>query len=341
MTPKLSIIVPIYKVEKYLPKCIDSILAQTFTDFELILVNDGSPDNCGRICDEYAKRDKRIIVIHKENGGLSSARNAGIKVARGKYIGFVDSDDFIDKNKYHILLLNAELHSSDVVVCDVIKVNVNKIDELNEQENKNYHVKHFTNIQALNELYNSIDNIFDSMGQKAERWIFAVNKIYKRSLFYSLKFEEGRIFEDEYIAHKIYYQCTKITSISAKLYYYVQRPDSIVNTNFSTKKFDRVYALKDRSDFFKHVKELDLHEKAFKCYVEVLFWNYLEGRLRLSEAKKELKQLKKTLNGSLLPLIKNPYISSKQKVMVTLFIIHPVIFDRIVNLVDRRSLKAT
>ena len=96
MNPKISIIVPVYKVEKYLHKCIDSILAQTFKDFELILVDDGSPDNCGKICDEYAKRDNRIVVVHKENGGQASARNRGINIARGDYIGFVDSDDWID-----------------------------------------------------------------------------------------------------------------------------------------------------------------------------------------------------------------------------------------------------
>ena len=91
--PELSIIVPVYKVEPYLPKCIDSILAQTFSDFELILIDDGSPDRCGEICDEYAARDDRVVVIHRENRGVSAARNAGLDAARGEYIGFVDSDD--------------------------------------------------------------------------------------------------------------------------------------------------------------------------------------------------------------------------------------------------------
>ncbi|EME8139564.1 glycosyltransferase, partial [Enterococcus faecium] len=100
---EISIIVPIYNVEQYLRKCVDSILAQTFTDFEVILVDDGSPDNSGAICDEYAKLDSRVRVIHKENGGLSDARNAGIEIAKGKYLGFVDSDDFIDKDMYEIL----------------------------------------------------------------------------------------------------------------------------------------------------------------------------------------------------------------------------------------------
>lgn len=105
--PTLSIIVPVYKVEPYLHRCVDSILAQTFTDFELILVDDGSPDNCGAICDEYAAKDSRILVIHKENGGLSDARNAGLDIAKGEYIGFVDSDDYISPQMYHFQLTHS------------------------------------------------------------------------------------------------------------------------------------------------------------------------------------------------------------------------------------------
>lgn len=110
---EISIIVPVYKVEPYLRKCVDSILAQTFTDFEVILVDDGSPDNSGKICDEYASKDSRVRVIHKKNGGLSSARNAGIDVARGKYLGFVDSDDYIEKDMYELLYDNIVKEQAD------------------------------------------------------------------------------------------------------------------------------------------------------------------------------------------------------------------------------------
>lgn len=115
--PKLSIIVPVYKTEKYLPKCIDSILSQTFTDFELILIDDGSPDRCGEICDEYAAKDDRIIVIHQENRGVSSARNAGLDIARGEYIGFVDSDDWIEPEMYNVMVRAAIDNITDVVLC--------------------------------------------------------------------------------------------------------------------------------------------------------------------------------------------------------------------------------
>ena len=115
--PELSVIVPVYKVEKYLSKCIDSILAQTFTDFELILIDDGSPDRCGEICDEYAAKDSRIIVIHQQNKGVSAARNAGLEIAKGKYIGFVDSDDWIEPEMYQILIATANETASELVIC--------------------------------------------------------------------------------------------------------------------------------------------------------------------------------------------------------------------------------
>ncbi|MGM0777908.1 MAG: glycosyltransferase family 2 protein [Bacillota bacterium] len=119
--PFLSIIVPVYKVEPYLRQCINSILDQTFNDFELILVDDGSPDNCPQICDEYAEKDNRIKVIHKENGGLVSARKIGLKAATGKYIGYVDSDDWIEVDMYNRLCEAAKLHSADIVICDMVK----------------------------------------------------------------------------------------------------------------------------------------------------------------------------------------------------------------------------
>lgn len=117
--PELSIIVPVYKVEKYLPKCIDSILAQTFRDYELILIDDGSPDNCGTICDEYAAKDDRIIVIHQKNQGVSAARNAGLDIARGTYLGFVDSDDWIEPEMYETMISTAKEKQVDVVICGI------------------------------------------------------------------------------------------------------------------------------------------------------------------------------------------------------------------------------
>ena len=183
----ISIIVPVYNVEKYLNRCFDSILNQTFTDFELILVDDGSTDNSGIICYEYKTKDNRIKVIHKENGGLSSARNAGLDIARGKYIGFVDSDDFINKDMYKILFDTIQANNSDMVICDYYKVNE---DDINKFRNlkcncENIKIKNLNNLE-------SIDNLFLT----GEKFIYAWNKLYKRELFNDLRYEKGRIYEN-------------------------------------------------------------------------------------------------------------------------------------------------
>lgn len=135
---EISIIVPVYKVEPYLRKCVDSILAQTFTNFEVILVDDGSPDNSGKICDEYAIKDSRVRVIHKENGGLSSARNAGIDIARGKYLGFVDSDDYIAEDMYEVLYENLKFYDADISSVEIIPFRDDKYENTSKEKKKFY-----------------------------------------------------------------------------------------------------------------------------------------------------------------------------------------------------------
>lgn len=131
---EISIIVPVYKVEPYLRKCLDSILAQTFTNFEVILVDDGSPDNSGKICDEYAIKDSRVRVIHKENGGLSSARNAGIDIAQGKYLGFVDSDDYIAEDMYEVLYENLKFYDADISSVEIIPFRDDKYENTSKEK---------------------------------------------------------------------------------------------------------------------------------------------------------------------------------------------------------------
>jgi glycosyltransferase involved in cell wall biosynthesis len=331
--PKISIIVPVYKVERFLSKCIDSIIAQTFTDFELILVNDGSPDNSGAICDEYSRRDNRIKVIHKENGGLSSARNAGLKVARGNYIGFVDSDDYIHKKMYELLYSAAAIHSSDIILCDFLKV---KIDYLENQKNIDLEclkIRHFTNLEALNQLQKNFSNKNETFGIQRNniKWIIACNKLYKRSLFEQVNFIESRIFEDEFIMHKVIYNSKKITYIPRKLYYYVQRSDSILNAPFSIKKLDKVYAIKERADFFREIKQSELYYQAIVEYYNAFTWYYIKAMSEFP-SNTEVKNLKITLIKSSLQILKNPKLIWKQKVIMLLFIINPTIIKFIKNI---------
>lgn len=316
---EISIIVPIYNLEQYLPKCIDSILAQTFTNFELILINDGSTDRSGKICDDYAKIDDRVIVFHKENGGIASSRNAGLELAKGRYIGFVDNDDYINKFMFETLYKHATENFSDIVVCDFLKVGEDQGVSMDKIED--YKVEDLNNIEALHQLYTANHLTF----------ICPWNKLYKREIFEGIKFELNYISDDETVAHKLLYKSTKITYIHKKLYYYVQRNESLSNQTFNIKKIDMVYALKGREAFFREHQLDELHQKAIKHFMEKFFWYYYLVKKELVNVDKELKDLKRTFDESLFLMLKHNEISWKQKVMCILFSVNPSIFELIKN----------
>lgn len=226
MKPKISVIVPVYNVEKYLDKCIKSILNQTYTNLEIILVNDGSTDNCGGICDYYAEIDKRIKVIHQKNCGLSNARNTGLSVAQGEYIGFVDSDDWIEPIMYETLLNLSERYRADVSTCLIRKWTSGRqnwpaqsTEEVNVLESKS----------AIEYMYTGRLTGFS-----------ACNKLYTRNIFHIINFPENRIYEDAAIMYKVYYRANKVVYINQCLYNYISRSNSITKMRFSNKRFDAV-----------------------------------------------------------------------------------------------------
>lgn len=320
MDPKISIIVPVYKVEAYLHKCIDSILAQTFTDFELILVDDGSPDSCGKICDDYSRVDNRIKVIHKKNGGVSSARNAGLDIVKGTYVGFVDSDDFINNRMYEELYTHALLFSSDIVVCNYVMVDQNQKDAIDKKPVIE-EVNHYTNIEALYNLYH-----------KKRTYVYLWNKLFKRTLFTNNKFLEGRLYQDEAIAHFLLFEANQVTHISTPLYYYIQRTGSAIHSKYSIKRFDKVYAHSERIDFFKKIGHTQLFNKALKVYLDFFIWNYFLANSELRNIKDDLNILKGTFNKHFIHLLNNPLISLKQKVTLVLFRINPSIYKLFLNM---------
>lgn len=232
--PKLSIIVPVYKVEQYIYKCVDSILNQTFTDFELILVDDGSPDNCGKICDEYAKQDNRVRVIHKKNGGLSDARNAGIDIANGEIIGFVDSDDYIDCHMYQEMLDYMEKMALDIVCADTYQVKGTQT-KFKPRYSEN---KLFDKEQAICEILNgNLDNA-------------AWNKIYKRNIIGGIRYPKGRIYEDVATTYKFVYNADKVGYLKKPYYYYIKRKGSIISSGFNSKsRYDCFVGYKERLVF--------------------------------------------------------------------------------------------
>lgn len=315
---EISIIVPVYNLEEYLPKCVDSILGQTFTNFELILVNDGSTDNSGELCDAYARIDSRVKVIHKENGGVASSRNAGLVIAEGNYIGFVDNDDYINEHMFEILYKNAKHYSSDIVVCDYVNVYEDHPTEI-QTSDVNDEAQHYNNIEALHQLYTDNNVTF----------VVPWNKLYRKDLFDDIKYKVGSINDDENIVHELLYHSHKITYIQAGLYYYVQRSGSQMDSNasFHVKKLDAVYAFSDREKFFREAKEKELHKKALKQYMERFFRYYYMAKSNLSNVDQELKLLKYTFDKRLIYLLRHQGIGWKQKFMCVVFRINPSLFE--------------
>lgn len=211
MNELISVIVPVYKSEPYLEKCLDSILAQTYQNLEIILVDDGSPDRSGAICDEYARRDSRLKAIHRENGGVSEARNTGLDVATGEYIGFVDSDDWIEPNMYEELLRAALEYRADMAICCVEKI---RKDGVFTQDIG--HTRVYSRQKALYELI--CDKNVTS---------FSVNKLFHRDLFRDLRFQKGkRVFEDTLFMYQIFDRITRAVHINLVGYHYLRRDDS-------------------------------------------------------------------------------------------------------------------
>lgn len=249
----VSIIVPVYKVEKYLEKCIESILAQTYKNIELILVDDGSPDNCPSICDRYAGKDSRVIVIHKQNGGLSDARNIGLNIARGDFISFIDSDDFVSPDFCELLLRAIIRDNADMAVCNYLRTdeNYNLIQEKN------------VDLPFKNECISPEKFMQGYFGKHGWYYVVVWNKIYKRALFDNLRFPYGKQHEDEFLIHHLMAQCNKISCIRDALYYYVQRNESIIS-QISIKNMDLGEALIDQYKFSKKYKITELRNYAVR-----------------------------------------------------------------------------
>lgn len=236
----ISVIVPIYKVEPYIDKCIKSVLTQSYEEFELILVDDGSPDECGKICDKYAIEDNRVKVIHKKNGGLSSARNAGLDIASGRYVFFLDGDDTLAENALQIL------HDA---ICDsgadVVFPGYNAVDE-------NDNILH-TSIPDEKII---ADERKYTIVYEQTQLVMAATKLYKKEVFDKLRFREGKVHEDVFMYHEMVFNAKSIYCIPFAAINYLQRVDSTTGKKFSVRNFDAVEALFERVEFFEKINLL-------------------------------------------------------------------------------------
>lgn len=316
--PKISVIVPIYNVELYLSECIDSIIKQTFFDIEIILINDGSTDNCKDICEYYKNIDNRVIVINKDNGGLSSARNAGIDIAKGEYIIFIDSDDIINHNMLKILYDACERYSCFISQCSYKKFyRKNQIeDEINNEFNNELNFKIINNIEALDNLYN----------EEYINTTVAWNKLYKTSLWENIRYPEGKLHEDEYTTYKLIYSSNKIAITNKTLYYYRSNYNSIVNSKYRLERLDSIEAFEKRYIFFINQGMNNLAKKTIKKYIFNILSIYYRVYYEIDNNELILKELRGKLKKYFNKLFFNKEITLKNKLLISIFLINPYLY---------------
>ena len=237
MEPLISVIVPVYKVEPWLARCVSSIRNQTYRNLEIILVDDGSPDRCGEMCEEFAREDGRISVIHRENGGLSAARNTGLDVCRGEYVGFVDSDDVIHPEMYSRLYDAISANGTLLAFCQPLMCYDSNVS--------------FPPADAATECLPGREVIRRSLSGVI--WFAAWTKLYHRSLFDGIRYPEGRINEDYPVTMRIYGRCDRIAVDYNKLYAYCKREESITTSSVSERSFDQVTSAEEAYLFIREV----------------------------------------------------------------------------------------
>ena len=301
--PKISVITPVYKVEQYLDRCVESILAQTFTDFELILVDDGSPDNCPQMCDEWAKKDARIRVIHQENGGQAVARNNALDIAQGEYISFVDSDDYIHTQYLEILLNNAETNNAQVSVCSYKRTPKSNDYETLVTNSLTYNGKEYVRKGLLNEIPCGVWLLWD--------------KLFKKECWDNVRLPVGRINEDNATVYKILYECETVVITDDVLYYYFENQNSTVLQKFQKKHLDWLLVPQEMIEYFTEKGDEALVAKANKMYLSALADMLQKVRIHLNdkETEKDLYQR-----------LKAQYKSEKKKYPITVKT-HPTLFE--------------
>lgn len=280
MNPLISVIVPIYNVEKYLARCVDSIVNQTYKNLEIILVDDGSPDRCPQMCDDYAEKDSRIKVVHKKNGGLSDARNAGMAVATGKYISFIDSDDYVSDDFFECLLDVMNKENSDIVECSVVKFyEDNRFDEFSDDLS----VKTYDTQDAMSALI--AENPFHQ-----HVW----NKLYKIELVKDIPYAVGKLNEDEFWTYQVFGRANKVARLNKTMYYYFQRNSSIMGVGYNIRRLDALEGKANRQKYIENnfpdlstQAKIDLYGSCMFAYQSVL--KFMSG----ADKKKALELIRK------------------------------------------------
>lgn len=312
----ISIVIPIYNIEKYVKKCIESVLNQDYLNIDIILVDDGATDNSGKICDEYKNIDSRIQVIHKLNGGLSDARNAGIKVAKGEYIIFIDGDDYIKPNYVSKLYNNLLENDADISVCGFSYV-------YDDGKERKYNNKEKECTKVFNS-QQAIECMLDS------RWAFkqcAWNKIYKKELFKDIEYPYGMLYEDLGTTYKLISKANKVVYDSNSLYYYVQRKTSITKSlKYNEREKNRILMANQMCDFLKcNFKKIRNKVEFFRAtqYLSVINVMYME---QINDAS-FIYEAKDVINKNVFNAF--AYGNLKQKIQFIVFSLNSNLYKKI------------
>ena len=307
---KVSVIVPVYNVEKYLNKCVYSLLNQTYKNIEILLIDDGSKDNSGMMCDQLKNKDSRIKVYHKENGGLSDARNYGINQATGKYICFVDSDDYVEID--YVLKMYMGLKDNNVKIS---QCGINYVDDSN---NYIYSIGYESNkVQSGRQMILDINN---SHGvENTVAW----NRLYDISLFKDIRFPYGKIHEDEFTTYKLYYN-NNVFVIKDKLYNYRQSPNSIMHKKYSLNRLDALEAYKEKIEFFRLNKDIEIYDSILFSYLNLLIYTYINVKREHKNEKKILKNIVREFRRFYYKVVKK--VSFKKKIKFSLFYFCPTLY---------------
>lgn len=294
ITDLISVIVPMYNVEKYISECLDSILKQSYDNIEIIVVDDGSTDNGGNICKQYAKGDGRIKVIHTDNLGVSAARNKGVEMARGGWISFVDSDDRVEvdylKNMYKLALL----YQAEIV-------------------------------QSSNSCENYKEDIIEVMSGReflktSYFKVMAWGKLYQKRLFEGIKYPVGRIHEDVATTYKLVYKA-KVIVHTTKAYYFYRKRQGSISSGFNIRQLDKVFAMKEKYQFFEVKGEEELKNYAMREYVfNILAYYYLLNKFKYDEKK---YQFAYDYRKSFLAILRNPIITNRQRILLSISYLFP------------------
>lgn len=318
MTEKITIIIPAYNIECYLNKCIESIVKQTYKDIEIIIVNDGSTDNTSKMCDIWKNKDNRIKYIYKNNGGLSSARNSGLNIATGKYIVFIDSDDFIENNMIEVLYNNIKNNDADISICNRYYY----YEKDNQSRLRFEHVNKIINMDKKEALINLMNFSYFDMSA----WC----KMYKKELFNDIRFPEGKYCEDYYIMYKLFDKTNKIVYDSRPLYYYLQREGSI--TKKKELLLDYVYASEEQMEYIsKKYPELEIYCKSAYALSYLTIYNkvIINGGV---VSKKIIKEFKEKIKSNKKYVYNNKKISISRKIQIFMFLYFTSLYNIIIKI---------